>query len=283
MPTYKIKAGDTLGKIAKKFGVSLDAIVRLNDIRNPDKIKAGTNLRIPELTTDAMDAVSLPVEPPPAPGGVIAAIPIDRNRFVLPPKEFFPEVVEKDLIVLHFTAGQSAQSAFNTWMNNPEHVAAAYIVDLDGRVYELFDPSYWAFHLGVKGTSAHDRRSIGIEIANVGPLKVSPDEPGRLNWWPNNWGTPWCRLDEVERYVQAPHRSIDYFASFPEPQIAAVAQLVAYVCERFGIPKTIPPRSRREECDLSYFGTRKGIVTHQNFRKDKWDIGPAFDWERLGS
>ena len=120
------------------------------------------------------------------------------------------------------------------------------------------------------------------EIANVGPLKVSPDDSNRLNWWPNNWGTPWCRLDEVERYVQTPHRGIDYFASFPEAQIASVAQLVAYVCDRFGIPKTIPPRSRREECDLAYFGTRKGVVTHQNFRRDKWDVGPAFDWERLG-
>ena len=283
MRTYIVKAGDTLGKIARKFGVSLDTVVRLNDIRNPDKIKVGTSLRIPELTTDAMDAVSLPVETAPASGGEIAALPVNRSRFVLPSKEFIPEVADKDLVVLHFTAGQSAQGAFNAWMNNPERVATAYIVDTDGTVYELFDPSYWAFHLGVKGAGGvHDKRSVGIEIVNVGPLKQSASDANRLDWWPNNWGTPWCTLDETGRYVRSPFRGIDYFASFPEPQITAVARLTASVCERFGIPKTIPPRSRREACDTSYYGARKGIVAHQNFRTDKWDVGPAFDWERLG-
>lgn len=246
-------------------------------------LREGVELRIPELTTDAMDAVSLPAEQPAPQGEATATVQIDRSSFVLPTKEFIPEVVHKDLVVLHFTSGRSAQSAFDAWMNNPERVATAYIVDTDGTVYELFDPSYWAFHLGVKGTGGvHDKRSIGIEIANVGPLKPEPDDPGRLNWWPNNWGSAWCRRDEAERYVEAPYRDIDYFASFPEPQVAAVTGLVAYLCERFDIPRTIPPRARRMECDLSYFGPRKGVVAHQNFRTDKWDAGPAFDWDRLG-
>ncbi len=283
MPTYTVRAGDTLGKIARRFGVSLDAIVRLNDIRNPDRIRAGTTLRIPELTTDAMDAIPLPVEPPPPPGATTTAPPINRSRFVLPPKEFFPEIVDKDLIVLHFTAGQSAQSAFNTWMNSPERVATAYLVDPDGTIYELFDPSYWAFHLGVKGTGGvHDKRSIGIEIVNVGPLKRSASDPDRLDWWPNNWGTPWCRLTEAARYVRAPYRGMEYFASFPEAQTTAVARLTTHLCERFGVPKIIPPRTRRKTCDMSYYGARKGVVAHQNLRADKWDVGPAFDWERLG-
>lgn len=282
MPTYKVRSGDTLAKIAQRFAVSMDTIVRLNTIRNPDRIQAGMELRIPELTTDSMDAVSVPVEQPPAPGGAITEIPINRGTLVLPTKEFYPEVVEKDLVVLHFTSGQSSQSAFDTWMNNPEHVATAYIVDPDGTVYEIFDPSYWAFHLGVKGTSVHDRRSVGIEIANVGPLKPPPADPNRLNWWPKDWGTPWCHLDEADRYVRSTYRGITYYASFPHPQVEAVSRLVAHVCERFGIPKTIPPRSRRGECDLAYFSPRKGVVAHQNFRQDKWDIGPAFDWDRLG-
>jgi hypothetical protein len=57
---------------------------------------------------------------------------------------------------------------------------------------------------------------------------------------------------------------------------------VGYVCERFGIRKTIPPQSRRREYDLDYFGRYRGVAAHQNFRRDKWDVGPAFDWDRLG-
>ena len=283
MPHYTVRAGDTLAKIARRFSVSMDTIVRLNNIKNPDRIRLGMALAIPDLTTDAMDAVRLPVPTAPASPPVTTDIPINRTTLVLPSKEYFPEPVAKDLIILHFTAGRNARGAFDTWMNNPDHVATAYIVDTDGTIYELFDPTFWAFHLGVKGSGgAHDRRSVGIEIANVGPLKPSPGDPSQLNWWPNDWGTRWCRMDEQDRYLRATYRRIDFFAPFPEPQVESVARLVHHLCERFHIPKTVPSTSRREECDLSFFGSYQGVATHQNFRQDKWDIGPAFDWNRLG-
>ena len=276
MPIYKVKANDTLWKIARKFSVSMDSIVRLNNIKNPDKIKTGIHLNIPDTTTDAMGGVSVPIEPPSKPVASATAIVVNRTDCALPAKEFYPEVVKKDIVVLHFTAGQSARSAFNTWLNNPVHVATAYIVDPDGTIYEVFDPSYWAYHLGVKGTrGAHDRRSVGIEIANVGPLKASPADPNVLNWWPDEWRTRWCRVEEQDRFVKASYRGIDYFASYPDRQLDAVARLVSHLCGRFGIRKTIPPAARREQRDQSYFRSYKGIASHQNFRTDKWDVGPA--------
>jgi N-acetyl-anhydromuramyl-L-alanine amidase AmpD len=283
MPVYTVRAGDTLARIAKKFSVAMDTIVRLNNLKNPDKLRAGMDLQIPDVTTDAMDAPAPLAPAPPAPPEGPAEIAIDRRTLILPSKEYLPEVVNKDLVVLHFTAGASARSAFTTWLNNPERVATAYIVDPDGTVYEVFDPTQWAFHLGIKGSrGVHDRRSVGIEIANVGPLKPSPEDPDRLNWWPNNWGSPWCRREETAKYVHASFRGIDDFAAFPDPQVDAVARLVRHLCDRFSIPKTIPPGSRRSECDVAFFGSFKGVATHQNFRRDKWDIGPAFPWERLG-
>lgn len=36
------------------------------------------------------------------------------------------------------------------------------------------------------------------------------------------------------------------------------------------------------ECDPHTFEGYQGLATHANFRSDKWDIGPAFDWDRLG-
>lgn len=47
MATYTIKSGDTLGQIAKKFGTSVSALARANDISNPDRIYAGNTLTIP--------------------------------------------------------------------------------------------------------------------------------------------------------------------------------------------------------------------------------------------
>jgi murein DD-endopeptidase MepM/ murein hydrolase activator NlpD len=52
MKTYTIKKGDTLGKIAKQFlgdSLKFKLITELNDISDPDKIKVGQKIKIPEV------------------------------------------------------------------------------------------------------------------------------------------------------------------------------------------------------------------------------------------
>lgn len=44
--TYVVKAGDTLGRIAARYGVSVASLVRTNGIRNPDRIYIGQQLVI---------------------------------------------------------------------------------------------------------------------------------------------------------------------------------------------------------------------------------------------
>lgn len=45
--TYRVRPGDTLGAIARKFGVTVAAIQKLNKIKDPRKIKVGQTLRLP--------------------------------------------------------------------------------------------------------------------------------------------------------------------------------------------------------------------------------------------
>jgi LysM repeat protein len=45
--TWVVEKGDTLFKIAESCGVSLDEIVRLNQIEDPDRIEVGQRLTIP--------------------------------------------------------------------------------------------------------------------------------------------------------------------------------------------------------------------------------------------
>lgn len=50
---YKVKAGDTLSKIAKRNGVSLAQLLKANpQIKNPDKIRVGQLINLPDTPTE---------------------------------------------------------------------------------------------------------------------------------------------------------------------------------------------------------------------------------------
>ena len=64
--TYTVKSGDTLTKIAKDHGTSIQAIQALNNLRST-QIQAGKTLRLPPRTSAAMNSTEAPMTPP-APG-----------------------------------------------------------------------------------------------------------------------------------------------------------------------------------------------------------------------
>jgi N-acetyl-anhydromuramyl-L-alanine amidase AmpD len=220
----------------------------------------------------------------------MSALDIDRKTYRLTTAQYMPEPQKKDLIVLHYTAGSSAAGAYASWITpvngRQQRVATAYVVERSGRIYEMFPPEAWAYHLGIQAPQdnpqwIHDRRSIGIEVVNPGPLRVDKSDPNRLNWYPLNFGARWCGIEEKEKYVRAAYNGFDYWASFPDDQAAAVRDLVVDLCSRFQIPATTPPPALRAAFDPKIFASFQGIASHQNFRRDKSDIGPAWDWQML--
>ena len=46
---YVVKPGNTLTQISRLYGISIESIVQLNDIKNPNLIFAGEVLRIPVI------------------------------------------------------------------------------------------------------------------------------------------------------------------------------------------------------------------------------------------
>jgi LysM repeat protein len=71
--TYVVKSGDTLSKIAADFGVSVDDIVKANNIADPNVLKEGQELVIPpksastpvatqSAATPTVEAASTPSE-----------------------------------------------------------------------------------------------------------------------------------------------------------------------------------------------------------------------------
>ncbi|HZH16597.1 MAG TPA: LysM peptidoglycan-binding domain-containing protein, partial [Archangium sp.] len=54
MSTYRIRSGDTLSGIARRHNTTVDELARTNNIEDPNKIRAGERLHIP----DGFDAPS---------------------------------------------------------------------------------------------------------------------------------------------------------------------------------------------------------------------------------
>lgn len=277
MRTHTVQAGETLGIIARHYygdPMKYLMLAEVNHLANPDSIAVGQVLNIPQ-PGESLEQDTDMMTPDPA------DFPIDKTTMRLPPEQYVPETKTKNLIVLHFTAGSSARSAFNCWMADKQRVATAYILDNDGVIYEAFDPSQWAYALGHTSKNLNnEHRAIQIEIANVGPLKREGDY---LNWWPKEFGTRYCHISETDKYVQSSFRGHDYYATFPDVQMNALADLCSYLCAGFDIPKTIPPAAQLTLNDTSFFASYEGIASHQNFRADKFDVGPGFDWERFES
>jgi N-acetyl-anhydromuramyl-L-alanine amidase AmpD len=200
---------------------------------------------------------------------------------------FFEKERKKTGIVLHFTAGFLAGD-IPTLTQKDNHVSVAYVVARNGRVYELFPPQFWSFHLGkgtVGGNEECSAATIGIEISNIGPLKLSG---GKLHYETSKGLQPYCDASETEFYVKAdePFRKAEHFATYTAAQYASVKALIDLLSAKFGIAKNFIAGKQRFEPFATAKAAREhaGVASHVNYRKSgKWDIGPSFQWDLVGA
>lgn len=101
-------------------------------------------------------------------------------------------------LIMHYTAGSSAESAINT-LTNPRIKASAHIVlGRDGNITQLVPFNIKAWHAGKsrwKELNSLNAYSIGIEIDNAGTLtKVS-----------NGWKTWFNKVYEPNEGIEAVH------------------------------------------------------------------------------
>lgn len=215
---------------------------------------------------------------------------INRTRFRSHVGDYFAQRFQKEVILLHFPAALSARSICKPWARRRAELTyrtrSPYVIDPSGSIYEVYQPEFWAPHIGITSDNpdaVHDRRTIAIDIVNAGPLRIDPVNPKQLNWWPNRFGARFCGIEETDKYVVADCGSQRYFAAFPEVQIVALRFLVERLRREFNIPAAVPPPAKRWNCDPDYFLTYRGIASRQNFRVDRFDSNPMFDWGWLGT
>ncbi len=76
-----------------------------------------------------------------------------------------------DMLVLHYTGMSSGKEALARLTDIEHQVSAHYLIEEDGRIYQLVDEAHRAWHAGVsywRGQRNINTRSIGIELVNPG-------------------------------------------------------------------------------------------------------------------
>ncbi|WP_046755885.1 N-acetylmuramoyl-L-alanine amidase [Kordia jejudonensis] len=197
---------------------------------------------------------------------------------------FFQERNTKTQIVIHFTAGflRGDVAALSTPNN---HVSTAFIIPRNGKTLNMWSSAYWSYHLGISPKANNikaSQRTIAIEISNIGYLIKKGNELVTIY---NNGKDDYCTLDEDYYYTKldAPFRGQEYYATFSDKQYHSLITLLRYLTAQYDIPRTFLPENKRyNTLPIDELFDFKGITSHVNYRPSgKWDIGPAFDWERV--
>jgi N-acetylmuramoyl-L-alanine amidase len=137
--------------------------------------------------------------------------------------------ISPELILVHYTAGHSAESSIRTLTRPGSGVSAHLVIARDGTITQLVPFNRAAWHAGkseYNGRPRVNNFSIGIELDNPGWLKKTPT--GWKTWFGVDWPS-----DQVVELQHKHGGKLLGWATFPERQLqgldlAGQALIAAY-------------------------------------------------------
>lgn len=208
---------------------------------------------------------------------------LDIKDYYLPKREYINGKYNNDYIVLHHTAGyDNPKAVVDCWAKDSlGRVATEFVIGgqrctdgrsiYDGQIVRAYPEGNQGYHIGTSGSSYMNIHSVGIELCNMGWVKNGKTYTGSI-----------VRPDQIVS-LKEPFRGYINWHKYTTKQIEVLRDLLLYVANRdnidlhTGIYKWIKTEGAMKAFDFhqdAYSGKVKGLITHANIRKSKYDVSP---------
>ncbi len=204
------------------------------------------------------------------------------NKHFLPHDQYVNEVTDKDYLFLHHTAGwHNPYKTIDGWAKDQRgKVATEFVVggksvrgdneNYDGELVQCIPQGCYGWHLGKTGSSYMHSHSIGIELCNF-----SYAIDGKT--YVNTVIEP-TQIVTLEQDFKG-HKT---WHAYSDKQINALEKLILWIAQRdsIDIHKGLIAEIKKQGAKAfefnpdAYAGKIKGMWTHGNVRKDKFDLFP---------
>lgn len=204
------------------------------------------------------------------------------NKYFLPKGEYKEGPSQKEYLFLHHTAGwHNPYNTVDGWANDDRGTIATEFVlggqsirgndeRFDGELVQCIPEGGYGWHLGKNGSPYMHTHSLGIEICNFSYI---------VN------GKTYVNVPAASSQIvklSNPFRQYNEWHAYSDKQIETLRLFILWIAERDSINirdglideiKKKGPQAFEFNED-AYYGRIKGMWTHTNIRKDKFDLFP---------
>jgi hypothetical protein len=206
---------------------------------------------------------------------------IEIKKQFLPSGEYHKGPTKKDWLFLHHTAGwDNPYNVISSWgRDNRGQIATEFVLGgtkitdgsttWDGELVQAFPTGGYGWHLGTGNNIMH-RNSVGIEVCNFGWIKDGKTYVNTI-----------AHTTQIVTLAK-PFRGYKTWHSYSDKQIEVLRDWILFIAERDnidvrkGLPELI--RSKGADAfdfmDIKFVENNKGLWSHTNVRKDKYDMFP---------
>jgi hypothetical protein len=204
------------------------------------------------------------------------------NKHFLPTGEYKNGPIKPEWLFLHHTAGwHNPYNCIDSWGRDTRGAVATEFVlggqsvkgndtKYDGEMVQAFPEGGYGWHLGKNGSQKMHINSVAIEVCNFGYIKDGKTYAGAT------------AAESQIVTLAKPFKGYKTWHRYSDAQINAMRLWMEFIAERDGIDirAGLPALVKQKGADAFefnedvYYGRVKGVWTHTNTRKDKFDMFP---------